>query len=145
MRKNSSCFCPAKRVPHFSPSMILWMLWKSPPLAITMSAPAAIAIRAAVSLVAIPPVPTFTACGTFSHVQKLLIQMLYGINKLRIWVGVGVIREKTTMSDIRIRRSAPIRAATTAGKGILISKFLQRLQFVGRNGVIFIYNGDHTH
>lgn len=58
MRKNSSFLFPTNNVPQLLPSTILWMLWKSFPLAMTMSAPAAVAMIAAVSLVAIPPVPT---------------------------------------------------------------------------------------
>lgn len=58
----SGCEVAWKTVPMRSPAMILTMFEGSSALQMTMRQPAAVAMRAAVSLVAMPPVPHCVPC-----------------------------------------------------------------------------------
>ena len=63
-------------------------------MAMIISAPELTASRAAVSLEAMPPVPTLLLLVSFSHFQKILIQLVNLIDELRLRIRMGVIGEK---------------------------------------------------
>ena len=81
MRKNSSFLFPTNNVPQLLPSTILWMLWKSFPLAMTMSAPAAVAMIAAVKLGRHSAGTHIASCGGFAKLTHIVIHVFYNINK----------------------------------------------------------------
>ena len=69
--------------------------------------------------------------------------MLHRINKSGIRIGIGVVCIQSIDIRHQDQQICPDQCRHHSGKGIVIPEFLQSLQLVCRNGVVFIYDWDY--